>query len=181
MIGTNDVKGIYEPMWGEGTIESFDIREGEISFSTFRRNMSSIITRLVKYSNAPIAIHTLPPMGEDLDSEANGFVVKANGILKDAVQRSGSSRVRIVDSHASLEKFVLEVKTPEQITASMSVDKFGDVLAPIALKEVLLGKSLDDCGSAYGNVIMSDSLHLNDTGAKIVGDAVLEWLKDVEV
>ncbi|GMH72095.1 hypothetical protein TrST_g750 [Triparma strigata] len=175
MIGTNDIKGIYKPEWAEGTIENFSVKEGEITFATFRRNMTSIVANLIKYTDAKIAIHTLPPMGEDLECEANTFIYKANSIIKEVVDRVKSPRVTLIDTFGNLERFLLETTTKEQREKGLKVDNFGDAKVSIALKR-LVGMGYDACGEPFGLAIMCDALHLNDTGAKIVADAVVEWI-----
>ncbi|GMH94261.1 hypothetical protein TL16_g12858 [Triparma laevis f. inornata] len=175
MIGTNDIKGIYKPEWAEGTISNFHIKEGEITFSTFRRNMTSIVANLVKYTDAKIAVHTLPPMGEDLECEANTFIYKANSIIKEVVARVGSARITLIDTFANLEKYLLETTTKEYREKGLKVDNFGDAKASVAIKR-LLGFGYDACGKPFGLTVMCDALHLNDTGAKIVADAVVAWM-----
>ena len=180
MIGTNDIKGIYNSAWGAGTVEKFQLAE-ELSYSNFRKNVKKIIDRCAsERSVVKVGVSTLPMMGEDLNSRANACVKKANTIIREIVEGVRDDRVEVIDVHEKLEKYLLRNSRQGEREASLKVEKFYGVAAEILFKNKLLGMSYDKISEKYGLKVMVDSLHLNDRGATIVKNEICNWLRSSE-
>ena len=180
MIGTNDIKGIYNSAWGAGTVQKFQLAE-ELSYSNFRKNMKKIIGRCAsERSVVKVGVSTLPMMGEDLNSRANACVKKANTIIREVVEGVRDDRVEVIDVHEKLEKYLLRNSSQGEREASLKVENFYGVAAEILFKNKLLGMSYDKISEKYGLTVMVDALHLNDRGAAIVKNEICNWLRSSE-
>jgi hypothetical protein len=178
MIGTNDIKGIYNPDWGAGTKLNFNLSD-PVSYTSYRKYLKLIIEQYMKASpNSKVAVHTLPPMGEELGSSPNSHILKANEIIHQVVSSFLSTgRVVVIDTFGALEKYLKDNTTEEERKLAMKVDDFSSVGPEALIKYNLLGYSYDDIGKRFGLKVMVDALHLNDTGARIVADGVGAWLR----
>ena len=184
MIGTNDIKGIYIKEWGDKSRETFRIPEN-ISYKNFAKNFDSILEQLLKNTEAFIAVNTLPPMGENLECEANKCIRAANSLIKKSVikameTKAGKERIMVVDVYGALAAHILEHKTERQRKISLKVDEFGEISIKIAFKSKIFGVGYNECSEKYGLSVLLDALHLNDTGAMIVADKVSEWMTGID-
>ena len=82
LIGTNDVKDILN---NEGKEKMKSSSKETPSFNNYELNLINIVRKILEMTNATVALCTLPPIGEDLSSEANYmYVHEANTIIKKA-------------------------------------------------------------------------------------------------
>jgi lysophospholipase L1-like esterase len=141
-----------------------------------------------------VAILTLPPMGEnDLDSPANKLIVDYNAgiqelvdeIQNDTNRKSKFASLSVIPVHDRLVSFLQQ--EPQQrsqlkgILPKVPVDWFLPVSClQCALYHSFPGmftwKSLS--ARLFGHAVMSDGLHLHETGSGIVADAIVQWLLD---
>jgi lysophospholipase L1-like esterase len=178
LIGTNDIKGIYKPEWGAGTLANFGLAD-PVGYNSFRKYLKSIVGQYIAADpHSKVAVHTLPPMGEDLSSRANGCVRKANEIIFLVAKGfEGTGRVEVVDTYGALSGHLRENSTREAREGSLKVDDFSSVGPEALIKHNLMGYSYDSIGRRFGLTVMVDALHLNETGARIVADGVGGWLR----
>jgi hypothetical protein len=193
MIGTNDIKGVYNREWGAKTRRTF-LLEHDVSYDRFEENLRSILATLLSQTAAQIAVCTLPFMGEDLDSAANQCVAHANELIKRIVieeqlssqenERSGGGeggvgggRLTLLDTHKDLCSVLLKSTTKEQRFSGLKVDDFNSVMLSVAFRSKVLRQSYDQIGARYGLSLLCDALHLNDKGAMVVAGTILTWLK----
>jgi lysophospholipase L1-like esterase len=141
-----------------------------------------------------VAVLTLPPMGEDdLNSPANRLIDEANAVIarviheiqSDVDRNSKFASLSVVPVHERLVSYLQQTKKPRShprgILPKVPVDWFLPVNCfQSALYHSFPGmftwKSLS--APIFGHAIMSDGLHLHETGSDIVADAIVEWLLD---
>jgi len=117
-------------------------------------------------------------MGENLTCTANEFIRMGNEVVRRvAAGAKAGGRITVIDVYAACEKFLVETTTEEERAAGLKVDDKGTVAPQLAIRCVLLGQKYDSVSKGFGLKIMCDALHLNETGARIVTDEVLRWLK----
>jgi lysophospholipase L1-like esterase len=149
-------------------------------------------TREGKHSKRHVAVLTLPPMGEDdLDSPANQLIRDHNNIIQTVVDEmqndvdriSNFASLRVIPVHERLVSFLQqEQQRPKGILPKVPVDWFLPVsCVQCALYHAFPGmftwKSLS--APVFGHAIMSDGLHLHETGSDIVADAIVQWDHDL--
>lgn len=170
LAGTNDVKGAYNESWGATSVTTHSLPEAP-SIGGFERDLGTLLTSLKMRTGAKVAVATLPPMGEHLDSGANSMVTTANAIVERLAEEAGC---QVLPLHSKLLEH-LEACPP----AKKPLQAFEDwpTNSKLAVAQAyLLGRSWDCCGARLGMRVMSDGLHLNDVGGKIVAALVGDWL-----
>jgi hypothetical protein len=147
-----------------------------------------------KPSMRHVAVLTLPPMGEDdLDSPANKLIVDRNACIQglvdeiqnDVDRKSLFASLSVIPVHDRLVSFLQQEpqrrSRPKGILPKVPVDWFLPVSClQCALYHSFPGmftwKSLS--ARLFGHAVMSDGLHLHETGSGIVADAIVQWLWD---
>lgn len=104
LIGTNDTKAMVSTEWKE---ETELVCKGKINLETFESNLTRIVIRLLERTNAIVAVCTIPPMGEDLSSEANSvYVLESNKIIANVVanrKKKEPMRIFLLDTNHELK------------------------------------------------------------------------------
>jgi len=154
--------------WREPTFPTLD---------SYEQNMDNIVRRLEEETRANIALYTLPPIGEQLDSDINKLIRKANERI-----------ARIASNHDRCTMLPLYEELSRQITkATTNANKQPLGLATnreVALIHVchfLFGISYQTIGDIMGRKFMFDNVHLNERGRDIAVHLLTDWLLGLEM
>lgn len=168
LIGTNDVNATMSEqstqryIRGQGLPQSPDL-------AWYRKNVTRIIDRLQEDTHAQIAVLTLPPLGEDLNSEMNQRIVTYNDALKTIAQ---AKQVTLLDLHEKLCALLPENHTPPPYEGNLML------IFTAAFQYYFLRRSWDDISKAHDLVLLTDHIHLNDTAATVVADLLTDFIKN---
>ena len=172
MIGTNDVRAMVREWWGADVKRVNDLPEIP-TLSTFTRNFNGILSHIQQASPmTQVGVCTLPPLGEDVKSQANKMVRQANDAIAQAVSRAGDkfTLIPVFDRFETiLEK---EGKRTDWLVLSPVLS------AVMAMTYQLLPGmvSWNFLGRLVGHKLLYDGIHLNErAGAELV-DLIVEWL-----
>ncbi|GAA2719124.1 SGNH/GDSL hydrolase family protein [Actinocorallia aurantiaca] len=150
-------------------VGSNDVLDG-VPVADYRADLGAIVDRVKEKTSARIALMSLPPLGEDLDSPRNRKLGDYNAAIKETAARA---QVDYLPVHEQAVDFLRKsggAETP-----------FGFDFA-VALKagaeHYLLGQSWDDVSRGNGLTLLVDHLHLNDRGGAIVTGLVARWLSE---
>nr|WP_137989445.1 SGNH/GDSL hydrolase family protein [Streptomyces vilmorinianum] len=147
-----------------------DLRDG-VPSEEFRANLGAIVDRIKDKTSARIALLSLPPAGEDLDSEINGRLRDYNAVIKEAATRA------TVDYVPVNERFADHLRDQGQ----RPTYDFGFTTAYLAAtKYYLLGDSWDEVARDNGLELFVDHLHLSDRGGAMVTHLVAQWPASAE-
>jgi lysophospholipase L1-like esterase len=222
MIGTNDVLGMYMDWYGRSLRQSFKLKDEEPSWDAFERNVGDILDGLLLSSletgenneksssqKPKVAICTLPPLSEDLTSDANRLVKHANTMLEKLAEARNKKKnktvITVLPVFEKMQERLLQVQVHQQPPSSLSssslssseatkgianqppkkhkyfwkrtnVIVFVMVAALMAPFRYILGFKWKRISEFMGFELLSDSVHLNETGGEIITDLVVEWL-----
>ena len=179
-IGTNDVQAIYKPKrWGPFLIRVNRLPQPP-SFQVYEQNIRKVIQHIQGTSSQmQIGIVTLPPMGENLQSHANQLVRQANEILHRIGSEPGNEKVSVLPLYETLESILEKKKRRSFYSLFVSFDQwrlyfvFQNILFHLtygAFSWNFLSRWM--CGYH----ILSDGIHLNETGAAVLVDLIVQWL-----
>ena len=173
MIGTNDLRAMYKKSWCWNVMSVNELSETP-SMQVFERNLTGILKFIREASpKVEIGLCTLPPMGEDLKSRSNQLVRQANEIIERVGSNAGAG-VSIIPVFAQLETVIEKNKCRFSwpidlwLIASLCQMPFYHMLGGLI--------SLNFLSKAFGFCVMSDGIHLNETGRDLVVDCVVDWL-----
>ncbi len=132
----------------------------------FRSNLVALCETLKARTHARIALLSLPPIGEDVDSVAFRRAAEYSGIIREV------ARSQNVDYLPLNEAMTAGIRARGQ---KPSLSHTGDTQLPLyaaLAKHYLLRQSYDDISAGNGFLYLTDLLHLNTRGATLVADLV---------
>lgn len=188
LIGTNDIQALCRPQLIGSFIRHVNRIPENPTLQKFEQNLRQMINYILNeddntqssssrndtnYGNisphVQLGICTLPPLGENLNSYSNQMIRQANGIIERLVaEKSTCPRITLIPLYQELEKVILQ----KQWKYSIPYDIWwwvAIIMNPIY--HVSHGSLLSWNTMSYlmGNhVVMSDGIHLNETGRDIL-------------
>jgi acyl-CoA thioesterase-1 len=172
MIGTNDVRAMYKKSWGKD-ISRINTLSQVPTMALLERNLTEILHFIDQSSpNVKIALCTLPPMGEDLKAKSNDLIREANQIIERVGANYGET-CTVIPVFSCFEA-ILEKKRK----GGLPVDAFFplSIIMNLLFHNLGIFFSWDRLSTMVGNKILTDGLHLNETGAYEVVDQIVDWL-----
>ena len=162
MIGTNDALGSFDINSGLRYKKNNELPEVP-TFEKYKKHFNELIEKIGLQSK--IAICTLPPIGENVNSEVNKHVNLFNDYIKLIANQKNLSLLPVSDalwSDIQSRTYPLKLEyNPKVIPLFRRI--FGGIFHHYIFK-----KSWNDISSAKGQWILFDQIHLNERGAEIV-------------
>ena len=162
MIGTNDALGSFDIDSGLRYKKNNNLPEVP-SFEKYKEQLLELIDKIGLSSK--VVICTLPPIGENMDSEVNKHVNKFNDYIELVATQKNISLLTVSDalwSDINSRTYSLKLEyNPKAIPLLRRI--FGGIF-----HHYLFKKSWDDIAKAKGQWILFDQIHLNERGAKVV-------------
>ena len=163
LIGTNDALGSFDINSGLRYKKNNELPEVP-TLEKYKEHLNELIEKIGIQSK--ITICTLPPIGENVNSEVNKHVNLFNDYIKLIANKKNLSLLPVSDALWS------EINSR---TYPIKLD-FNSKAMPLMLKRILGGifhhylfkKSWNDISRAKGQWILFDQIHLNERGAEIV-------------
>ena len=163
LIGTNDALGSFDINSGLRYKKNNELPEVP-TLEKYKEHLNELIEKIGIQSK--ITICTLPPIGENVNSEVNKHVNLFNDYIKLIANQKNLSLLTVSDALWS------EINSR---TYPIKLD-FNSKAMPLMLKRILGGifhhylfkKSWNDISRAKGQWILFDQIHLNERGAEIV-------------
>jgi len=179
MIGSNDAMAIYREDWAREKIFTWNLTEKPTE-DVLIRNLTDTVKALLDQTTAVIAIATLPPFGETVDSASNIIIQGINTRIKTlAYLFSGEKkRVSVIDVNSALWDEINSQRIRKNTKATHSIDMFLPYAFVMGILHFVFGLSWNVVTRLSGNVVLSESLHLNEDGGSILRNEVVKWLMD---
>ena len=163
LIGTNDALGSFDINSGLRYKKNNELPEVP-TLKKYKEHLNELIEKIGIQSK--IAICTLPPIGENANSEVNKHVNLFNDYIKLIANQKNLSLLPVSDALWSEISFR---------TYPIKLD-YNSKAMPLMMKRILGGifhhylfkKSWNDISRAKGQWILFDQIHLNERGAEIV-------------
>ncbi|MFI8528402.1 SGNH/GDSL hydrolase family protein [Promicromonospora sukumoe] len=144
LVGTNDIRGDVDPAQSQ-------------------ENISQILDQLTTQTSADVAVMSLQPLGEQLDSDQNTRIRAYNAMLKSEAEARG---VDYLPLYESLEP-LLDGDAPD----------FSFPIIQTAFDKFLFGKTFTEMSESHGLQVTADNVHLNERGAAVAGRLAAEWME----
>ena len=169
LIGTNDANASLSEKNSARYIKDMALPE-KPNAEFFRKNVKELISQLKKRTNAKIAILSLPPIGEDINHIAYQRTKEYSGIILDVAQENN---VDYLPLHENITEYLLA----EGHHPRLSYDNgFRRIMIRGIFSHFLLRTSFHKIATNNGFLIVTDFLHLNHRGAKMVADLIKNWI-----
>ena len=166
LIGTNDVINYLYVQDKNEDNEVFNR-----SLSDFSENIIGIIRSLKSNTGSEIMLLTIPILGEDLYSNENKIVDAFNNIIK---KYSINESIILVDINDAMKSYLKSRKNKLRRPLQYKNCQYALVIS--VLLHYIFSLDWDTISKIFNNKITTDSVHLNNTGAKIIYDEVMKVL-----
>lgn len=167
LVGTNDVQATLTPENAEGTRRSKGLPQVP-SAAWFGDCLREAVERL-QDAGTHVAVCSLPPLGQDLDSPANDAVRDFNAVIRDVTEATGATYLPVHERMAA----VIVQTGREQGPAYTGSWRPG---LESLVEHFALGRSYDDIAQRAGFLLSPDGVHLDTAGARIVANLVSGFL-----
>ena len=162
MIGSNDAMGSFDESSGKGYKKNNKLPEIP-TFNAYKKLLPELIDRLSEIPK--IAICTLPPIGECLDSAINQHIGKFNNFIKKTAQEKNISVIDVSDSmwdELSKRTYPAKKNYNPKMTA-IAKDIFG-----ACIQHYIFKKPWDRVGESRRQWLLFDQIHLGERGARVM-------------
>lgn len=169
LVGTNDIQAFMS----ETVLRRFQRYENYTetpSVENYIGHMREIVTRLKKETQARVALVSLPPMGENLASQANQNVRRYNQALQQLAGEEGVAYLPVYDRMAAYLEEHGGATGPDYDGSTRNI-------LGAAAHRYMLKQSFDEIGRQNGLMLLVDTLHLNTIAANMVADAVEGFIR----
>ncbi|TFF37653.1 SGNH/GDSL hydrolase family protein [Mucilaginibacter psychrotolerans] len=159
LIGANDARRDIEP---------------KHAIECYRHTIEAIILKIRNKTNAPVALISLAPLGENPHSSKNKTVEQFNAVLKAIAAKHNLGYLPFFEN---LIPALIDKKTLDKSEFKLNL---ATALIKSAFKKYILRKSWDAISASNGFSILTDGIHFNDKAGNILADLILEWLLSVK-
>ena len=171
MVGTNDVYAALSTANAHETMEQMELPERPTR-ETFRRYLTDICLQLRNATTAPLALMSLPPLGEDPAHAAFALTEAYSRIIETVACETGNAYLPI---HERMCAYLQH----QNASPGRSFDEYRDGMGLVVkARRFLLHQSFETISRRNGFVLLTDFFHLNDTAAAIVADAISEFINN---
>ena len=143
-----------------------DVRDG-VPADVFHANMDAILRRLRAETGARIAMFSITPYGERLDSAANRAQAPYNAALEDLATAHEVTYLPLNETMGAILQRRPSASEP-QPPPGPQIDA--------AVRRFVGRRSWDEIAAANGLRLLTDHIHLSDQGATVVADLATHWL-----
>ena len=162
LIGTNDALGSFDINSGLRYKKNNELPEVP-TLEKYKEHLNELIEKIGIQSK--IAICTLPPIGENVNSEVNKHVNLFNDYIKLIANQKKLSLLPVSDA---LWSDIQSRTYPSKLEYNPKVIPLFRRIFGGIFHHYIFKKSWNDISSAKGQWILFDQIHLNERGAEIV-------------
>ena len=170
LVGTNDVLSSLNPKLARLTRKLKHIPH-EPTLSHFSDNIATILKKIKQETNSKIAIASLPVVGENLDSIENRTIAEYNAVLK---KIANNENIVYLPVNEKQKVFLINEIGGKGKDYTKSIKL---AFKALFLHYILL-MNLDTISKNNGFLLLTDGIHQNSTGAKIIADEVEDFITE---
>lgn len=163
LIGNNDVMATLNENRLKRYYDLGKIKQ-DPDFEGFKSNYLKIIQILKTQTNAKIMVASLPPITENWEHTANIKADKYTEFIKDAAVSEGLIYIPFREK--------LKSNMPYKSNQLDDYDNSVMLLRKASFKKYFLGQSWNEIAQSRHAMYLTDNIHLNDDGAKILAEMI---------
>ncbi|MCX8125147.1 MAG: SGNH/GDSL hydrolase family protein [Spirochaetes bacterium] len=168
LIGTNDLKGSlndkeyqrYKKLWN---LPQKPTKEW------FVENYKKLVSILKTKTNAKLVLISLPPLGENIDSLPFKLTIEYSAEIRDIAKKE---KLMYIGLNEILTRDLIQAGKRD--IAPYTTDIW--FMYSAILQHYIFGKDWDDISKARGLTYMTDNIHLNGKGGRILAAAIKDVL-----
>ena len=135
----------------------------------FAENLAGICRRLKAETTARIALLSIPPIGEALQSPPLAASIEYSAVIRDIARREGCAYLPLNEKMIS---YLEENHSP----SPHSYSELQSLMYTGIFKRFIFGSSFDTIAEDNGFLLLTDFLHLNGRAAGMVAEMIIEFI-----
>ena len=170
LIGTNDILAQHTPYKGWG-LRMLKHLPQKANFNWYTANLSEIIRRIKLWTDAKIGLLSIPVIGEDLHSPAIEVVKRYNQTVRQIAAQEKISYLPVFEQQV---EYLKNTRTkPEGRAYVHFMLMTGELVAARGLFHV----DYDAFSRRKGYHLVTDGVHFNQQGARLIAEEIEKWLR----
>ena len=170
LIGTNDANASLNAKNRAVSTKKMSLPQAPTA-DWFRENLMEVCRELKLHTNAKIALLSLPPIGEDQSHAAYQRTAVYSRIIEEIATTFDMSYLPL---HEEMTAYLDQNK---QLPSLRDADRFRPLMYKGIFKHFILGQSFDEIAATNGFQLLTDFLHLNDTGAGMIAVLIEDFIR----
>jgi len=171
LVGTNDILAQHTPYKGVG-LRMLKHLPQKADFGWYTANLREIIRRIKLWTQAKIGLLSIPVIGEDLRSPAIEVVKKYNIAVRQIAAQEQISYLPL------FERQVKYLKTTRTKPEGKAYVHFMLMTGELVAERGLFHVDYDTFSHRNGYHLVTDGVHFNNQGARLIAEEITHWLKD---
>ncbi|MET0391326.1 MAG: SGNH/GDSL hydrolase family protein [Polyangiales bacterium] len=163
LIGSNDVMASANTTF-EQRARRWKQLPVRPSLDGYRESLRAIVAELRQRTRAQIALSSLPPIGERLDSPMNRRLEGYNAVIREVAHDAGVEYLPI--NETLVAAISDEQRAPSE--AGKSYDGAAWPMFVAVVEHYVLGRSLEVISRAHGYRLFTDGVHLNSRAGQLL-------------
>ncbi|HXX79763.1 MAG TPA: GDSL-type esterase/lipase family protein [Ktedonobacteraceae bacterium] len=172
LVGTNELQAYLRG----GHLSSFIQRQKKLPEAVTREwyigTMRQLVLTLQNETNARIALCSIPPLGEDLDSLPNQRVRQFNQDIKALADELDVAYLLVYEI---MEQYLRAHQ--QEPGPAFDEARAGKMMMKALRYYNIRGRSWEDISAHHGLLLQTDTIHFNSHGANIIADLIEDWLR----
>lgn len=173
LIGSNDA------MYFMKDSEKMSVLKGKglnrkVDKAWFEENLTRIVKRLKNETNARIALLTLPPISEDLNSPSFARAIEYSNVIR---QVAATFRVDLLPLNETLRQRLTDFQNQQSVVLTPPAV---NLMNRAVFMRYILRYDWDEISDKHNQRFLVDESHLNHRGALVVADLIEGYIRSIE-
>ena len=168
LLGTNDVNATMTPANIKRYIKSKKLPQIP-NKEWYTAMLEEIVTAIKQATNAKIVLCTLPFVGEDINGESNKKIRSYNEEITRLAQKH---TIDTIDLYKNMERYLASLIHYKPIGYQTSLM----MMAKAIVRKFVFRQNWNTISKTNGLYLTTDTIHLNETGGRILAALVKEYL-----
>lgn len=152
-----------------GTNDAIRTKDITVTLQKYRKILAELITRIKVGSAARIILISIPPLGENLQSEKNKEIDQFNAILRSLSEENELYYLPFNEKLTAILATSGTNKKDQFVFSVLTIFK-------TAFKKIYLRLRYNEISAGNGFHLLNDGVHLNDKSGNILADMLAEQL-----
>jgi lysophospholipase L1-like esterase len=170
LVGTNDILARHTPYKGWG-LRMLKHLPQKADFGWYVDNLHEIIRRIKLWTQAKIGLLSIPVIGEDLSSPAIQVVGMYNTAARQIAEQENISYLPV------FEQQVDYLKTTRTKPEGRAYVHFMLMTGELVAERGLFHVDYDTFSRRNGYHLVTDGVHFNNQGARLIAEEIENWLR----
>lgn len=172
LVGTNDLQAYLRGGSLPPLNQALKKLPQAMTLDWYTSLLRATVTRLQQTTSARIALCSIPPLGEDLDSAPNESVRLFNQAVRALAEELGTGYLPVYEC---MEAWLRAHSSGQG--QPFEEPKIGRLILQAAWLHNIRKRRWSEVSAHSGFHLMTDSVHFNEQGAQLIADVIEPWLR----